>query len=58
MPSPQAKPLHGSTLRQELLQRMERAHYECPTTKCFQVDHAARSCDWVERLSGAKGLPI
>jgi hypothetical protein len=20
--------------------------------------HAARSCDWVERLSGAKGLPI
>jgi hypothetical protein len=26
--------------------------------KCFQVDHAARSCDWVGCFSGAKGLPI
>src|SRR6266496_5875313 len=26
----------------------------CATAKCFQVDHAARSCDWVGRLSGAK----
>ncbi len=32
MPSPQAKPLHASSLQQELLQRMERAHNECPTT--------------------------
>ena len=29
-----------------------------PAAGCFQVDHAACFCDWGERLSGAKGLPI
>jgi putative transposase len=39
MPSPQAKPLHASSLQQELLQRMERAHHECPTTGQTRSNH-------------------